>query len=415
MKASASTLFALRSLGRNTRRTILEVAGVAVGVAICLFMASLMDGAMSQWYDMMAKSGYGHLRIAPADWERTRDDDLRLADWRAALALAGAAEGVEVAAPRSRAGALLAFGNRNVALQMAGVDPGVEQRACSLVRPANVTRGRYLRPGDRRKAVVGAAVAERLGAETGDLVLVSTSSVKGEVERDMFEVVGVVETGSFDIETTICHVSLEDVGELTGAPGAGEIALLLRRGDLADATRAALAPGLPDGDALLGLDEMLPGIGQMASSKKGYSFAIVSICVFVVMLGIVSSRITAFLERRREIGVLMALGMGPRSVVKLLMVEAAATGLAGALAGLALGMPGVWYMATRGLDFSAVYDMTQINVGGIQIDPVFYGDIGWWVLPVALVVGLASTALASLYPAYLSTRLQPAEVTRAAT
>lgn len=414
METSASTKFALRSLWRNPRRTVLSAVGIAVGVAICLFMTGFMEGGMGQFFDAIAECGTGHLRIAPAEWLERRDNDLRLADWQAELTTALSTEGVLAATPRARAKALLSFGNRIAGVEIVGVDPETEPSAFRFVRSEHIKPEEYLKPGDTGLAVIGGALAERLRVEIDDELMVTVAREDGEMTREMLVVKGTVEVGNDDIESMICQVTLQDIERLTGIGGAGEIAIILADSKRVDEIAASLAPKVAGGDSVITWVDVLPGMAMVTQSKTGYAGMFVGICIFVVMLGIVSSQITAVLERRREFGVLTALGMKGRQVVKLLLVEAVVLGLAGAALGLVLGMPGLYYVATSGFDISWVYDTSDLAMGGITMDTLWYADMGLWVIPAALAVGLGSTILASVYPAWLIRKLDPAAAVRVA-
>jgi ABC-type antimicrobial peptide transport system permease subunit len=124
------------------------------------------------------------------------------------------------------------------------------------------------------------------------------------------------------------------------------------------------------------------------------------------MLGIASAQLTAILERRREFAVLMALGMKGIQVTRLVLVEAAALGVLGAVAGLLLAMPLVYYTATTGIDFSSFMG-EETSMSGVLFDPVMYSDMGLWMIPHALFVALISTLIAALYPARYAVKTDP--------
>ena len=108
---------------------------------------------------------------------------------------------------------------------------------------------------------------------------------------------------------------------------------------------------------------------------------LIFIIIVVVSLGITSAQLTAVLERRREFGVLLALGMKARQVVGLLLMEGMVIGVGGGVAALAIGGPFVWLIVEKGIDFTKLIGTTSF--GGVLIDPVFYGEGGWWIVPYA--------------------------------
>ncbi|MDP7420874.1 MAG: hypothetical protein QGH40_03295, partial [bacterium] len=112
MSNSISTRFANRSLSRNLRRTFLSLVGVGIGCALALIITAWIKGEQGMFLRTMAETGTGHLRVAPAGWNETRDIDLRLPGWEQVLALVQEDAGIRAAAPRARAEAILAFGTR---------------------------------------------------------------------------------------------------------------------------------------------------------------------------------------------------------------------------------------------------------------------------------------------------------------
>jgi ABC-type lipoprotein release transport system permease subunit len=404
MRMSIITTFAVRSLGRNVRRTLLSVLGIAIGCALALLITAFMRGASTMRLQAIAQSGFGHARIAPAQWEKTRDDELRLSDWRAELEAARSMEGVAAAAPHARATALLAFGTNVTGVQMLGVDPPAEIRTSRIVRA--IAEGRYLEPGDEGVTVIGSTIAERLDVELDDDLFLTVVRADGEMEYAMLRIVGIIDTGSRELDASICHVTLEELQRLTGFEGAGEITLTFDDPRMIDRLTARLREKIPEGDAVLTWREIIPVQGADAASDRAFMNILIGIVVFVVILGITSAQLTAILERKREFAVMMALGMRGMQVVRLMIVEAAALGLAGAGAGLLLAMPGVYYTATTGLDFGAVMG-GEWTMSGVLFDLTMYSDMGVWMIPYALFIALISTLVAGLYPAWYALRTDP--------
>lgn len=402
MNISLTTKFAVRTLGRSKRRTLLSVVGVGVGCAVAVFIAAFMRGASEIRIRSIADSGFGHLRIAPADWEKSRKNELRLQDWHAELKTVRSMEGVRVAAPRAWSTALLAFGTRVAGVvEMVGVDPQAEERINRLVRAI-----RYLEPGDRGVTVIGSTIAERLDVELDDDLFLTVVGEGGEMEYAMLRIVGIVNTGSRDIDASICHVTLEDVERLTGLDGAGEITITLHDPGKIDRMASTLRTVIPEGDDVLTWKEVQPAQGGDAESDKAFMNLFVGIVVVVVILGITSAQLTAILERRREFAVLMALGMKSIQVIRLVLVEAAVLGVLGAAAGLFLATPLVYYTATTGIDFRAIMG-EEMAVSGVLFDPVMYSDMGLWMIPHALFVALVSMLVAALYPAWYAVHTDP--------
>ena len=409
MIGKVSCLYAFRSLFRHLRRTILSVLGVGVGCAISQIAASWIGGAEEIQIRAASESGAGHLRVVPDLWVQTRENSLRLADWRGAMAAVGALHGVRCTAARARANGLLAFGNRTAGVEVAGVVPHAEQASSRIVSKSRI-EGRYLRAGDRNRVVIGRALAVRLDVELGDDLMVTLSG-RDEIRSAMLTIAGILATGSRDIDAGVCHVTLADLEAMTGYEGPAEIAILLTDHRLIEPARKALAEALPAGDTVVTWKEVNPGLAANVEGDKAFWRIIILSIVAVVVLGIASAQLTVVLERRREFGILMAVGMKGRQVVALIMLEAVMTGLAGAVAALAIAGPVAYLLATRGVDMRALAG-GEISFANVLFDPRMYGNFGLWLLWHALAVSLAATVVAAAYPAWFVVRTAPAEALR---
>ncbi|MFI5178396.1 MAG: ABC transporter permease [Vicinamibacterales bacterium] len=405
------TRYAVRSVGRNLRRTVLSILGIAIGCLLALFMESLNRGRAELFARAGSASGLGHVRIVPANWRGRRDPRLRLADWRADLAAARALPGATVVTARVRAQVLLAVGTHVVPVEMEGVQPELEPRIFRYVQ--TVQQGRYLRPDDTGALVVGRAVADRLSADLDDEIVASTVGPGGDIQSALLRLVGIVSTGSDDSDTAVCQVPFADLERLSGFPGAGEVSIVLGDYRETDRVRAILATQVAKGDDVMTLSEMAPDVEGHFKQDTALTRFVSGIILLIVLLGVASAQLAAVLERRREFAVLSALGMSGRRMVRLIVQEALLLGGGGALLALATGLPLIWRLAHTGLDFRK-YLGGSYAFQGVLFDPVIFGDFGVWIVPYVFAVAIVSTVLASLYPAWYASRTDPAVALRVA-
>jgi ABC-type lipoprotein release transport system permease subunit len=403
--------YAWRSLRRNARRTVLSILGIGIGCALALFMESLNRGRDELFARMGAYGGAGHVRIVPKGWRERRDPRLRLANLQGDLDAARQLSGVAAVTARARAQALLAMGTHVVPVELVGVDPHTEPSTNRFAR--TVTQGRYLESSETGAVVIGQAIADRLVAGLDDEILATAVGKGGDIESTLLRIVGIVRTGSDEIDATICHVVLADVERLTGLSGAGEVTLILDDWEGADLAKGTLGRTIGASDEVLTWGEINPEFKGHLEQDKAVSRLVSGIILLIVVLGVASAQLAAVLERRREFAVLAALGMRGRTIVAVLLQEALAIGIASAALGLVSGLPPAWILAARGIDLSR-YMGASYSFQGVLIEPVIYGDIGpwtgWYVLTVAIVV----TVIASLYPAWFASRTNPADALRVA-
>ncbi|MBN1918507.1 MAG: ABC transporter permease [Verrucomicrobia bacterium] len=409
MIGTVALTYALRSLRRHRRRTVLSVVGVGIGCAIGLVATSWIYGGGDMQIRATAESGRGHLRVAPEGWLETRENSLRIADWSDALTAAETLPGVRAVAVRARANGLLAFGNRTAGVELVGAMPDDELRSNRVIRRARVD-GRYLRADDRGMVVIGRRLAEKLDVGLDDDLLATLSGRDG-MQQAMLTIVGLLETGSREIDGAICQVTLDELNAITGYEGPGEITILLDDARQTDHARDRLATMIPDGSEAITWREVEPEIAAGVAGDRVFTRVIIGIVVLVVLLGIASAQLTAVLERRREFGMLAALGMKGRQIANLLIIEAFVIGFGGAAVALLVGGPVAYWLSAWGVDIRAMMG-DDLSMGGVLIDPVMHGDFGLWIVWYALGVSLVATLGATAYPAWRAARTEPAQAMR---
>ncbi len=408
---NVSARYAARSLGRSVRRTALSVVGIGFGVGIALFGIAWIQGEGSMTARAAAGGGIGHVRVAPKGFSATRDDDLRLDDGPALLEKVRDVPGVALAAPHARTGGLLALGTRSVRVELTGVDPRVEQRNGRFVR--QLADGRYLRPGERGEVVLGRTLVERLDAELDDELVVTAVDESGDMQSALLVLVGIAESGSREIDSTIAHVSLADVAMLTGRAEIGEITVVASDVDAVDELQKAVAAAVGDEADVLSWKQVAPALVAGVATDAAFMNVATLMVFLVVLLGVASAQLTAVLERRKELAVLGALGMGTWALVRVMLVEGLFLGVLGAAAALAWSAPLIGHLSGAGVDLSSAFGEEQnMALAGVILDPIFYPEFGAWLFPTGLFLSLVATMVASLYPAVFAARMDPATALR---
>jgi ABC-type lipoprotein release transport system permease subunit len=154
--------------------------------------------------------------------------------------------------------------------------------------------------------------------------------------------------------------------------------------------------------------ELLPGIFQIITVSRS-SFASMYVFIYLVAaVGILNTQRMSALERRREFGVLVAVGMRPRRLLRTLLVEALVLGAAGALIGSALGAAIAGYHATAGLNLALFTDQASFSYMGVAFSDRLYAELDWRTVVEPVWVMLVVAVLSGLWPAWTAARLQPA-------
>lgn len=446
----------LRNLARNRWRSALTLAAVGVAVALMVWTLALYEGWIAQMVRGATAVETGQVQIHTAAYvEQPRAYRSFPVD-ATLLERIRSVPDVRAASPRVELHGLVGNEERSQVGRILGVDPGLEAATTPVAEA--VVEGRWLssEPPDQpapREAVLGSGLARQLRVHTGDELVVFLEAADGSLGNELLRVVGTVRTGNTQVDRTTVYMHLEDAQVLGALHGeVHEVAIrtddLTRALETATAVAEALgarrgpaptdsdasgtarnadsdAPNAPDAapnapeadlgappdpDALVvrAWQEILPSIQQMLVIFRRSSWVAYLLVYLVAAVGVLNTQRMSAMERRREFGVMMAIGMRPRRMLRTLVAETAVLGLVGAVIGAAAGGLLSWYHATRGFDLTLLADEVSFTYMGVAFSERLYFVLTPEMVAEPVLVMLVVALLSGLWPAFKAARIDPA-------
>ena len=425
---SLSVRLGIRNLSRHRWRTLLTLGGIAAAVGLMIWILAFVEG----WMVLMVEAATGvetgqvqiHTRAyvdRPRVYHSFPSDD-------AFLEALEAEPGVEAAAPRVQLAGLVGNERTSQVARLVGVDPVREAAATNVVR--GLEEGRWLSPdpaapSSPREVVLGAGLARQLRVGPGDELVVFLEAADGSLGNDLLQVVGVVNTGNAMVDRGTAYLHLSDAQWVAALDGdVHEVALKAsdpgQAPELAAALRARLDTVLSDlrirapwsGEApdlvVQPWQEVLPGLSQMLRVSEDSYFFMYVITYLVAAVGIVNTQRMSAQERRREFGVLVAVGMSPYRLLGVLVVEALVLGVLGAVLGGVIGGGISWYHATAGLDLAHFTDQGGFTYMGVMFEGRIYAALRPEIFLEPMLLMLPVAVLSGLWPAWVASRIEPA-------
>lgn len=426
----------LRNLFRNRWRSALTLGAVAVAVGLMIWTLSLYEGWIREMVRGATSIQTAQVQIHTAAYvDRPRVYYSFPADstlFREILAVPR----VVALAPRVKLAGLVGNEQRSQVAQILGVDP--EREAETTPVADAVIRGRWLsnEPAPYpapREAVLGVGMARQLEAEPGDQLVTFLEAADGSLGNELLEVVGVIQTSNTQVDQMAVFLHLSDaqyIGALDGQIHeiairtddltlAGETATAVaqaiggRRDGGAATEQAASEPAASPqaaGDQLLvqPWQEILPGVDQMIVIFRRSYWILYLLVYLLAAAGVLNTQRMSALERRREFGVIMAIGMRPRRMLRTLLVETAVLGVVGAAVGCALGTGLSWYHATYGLDMGLLADQATFSYMGVAFSQRLFFVLRPSIVIEPVVIMIVVAVLSGLWPAYRAARIDPA-------
>ena len=406
------TKVAIRNLARNRWRTFLTMGGIAIATALLVWMVALMDGMVIQMIEAATEVELGQISIQTVDYaERPSIYDSFAYDEEQLERIEGVAD-VKGAAPRVRAFGLIGHERRSQVANVVGVDP-VREAQTTLLDDA-IIEGEWLSSEPEeypapREVVLGEGFARQLEVSVGDELVMFVGAADGSLGNELLRVVGIVRTGAMVTDKLGAYMPLADLQYSASLEGRlHEIAITVD--DFMNAPQMVSeveAAAFAEEGALevRAWQEIIPELSQMIDVNDKSIWFMFLIVYFVVALGIVNAQRMSALERRREFGVLMAVGLKPRLMGQMIMLETIALTLVGAAVGAALGAALAYYHQVHGLNLAALSDQDTFSYMGVSFDGVMYCLMTpkaiWQPVSTVLIVSV----VCGLWPAIKSARL----------
>ncbi|MCB9596722.1 MAG: ABC transporter permease [Sandaracinaceae bacterium] len=409
-----STLrIAVRNLGRNRRRTALALAAIALAQIAVLAMDGLMNGWVEASLEGMTGPMMGHAQIHAPGWREEQAPDLVIEDVDALLARVRAVPTVRDAYARIYSPALAARDVEGHAVVVAGVEMTAERADGGLLEGLDASA-----IPDAHGALIGATLAREAGIEVGDEIALLGQGADGSLANDLVTVTGILRTPLDLLNRRGVILHLETAQEIFAMEGrAHEINVRGTGGvDGADALVAALrrVDGA-DGLEILTWRELAPELSTMLEFSGVYGLVVLLIVFIAAAAGVANTMLMATFERRRELGMLLALGTTPGRLVRVVLSEAVVLGILGVAVGTICGVALVLYQGHAGIDpttWGSHDESIDVAVNGLNWGGTIYPYLrAVDVLPGFLGVTLVSV-VAALWPAVVTARLEPVEAMR---
>jgi ABC-type lipoprotein release transport system permease subunit len=408
---------AWRNLWRNPRRTLIAMTAIGLGYAMLLFVACLMAGLRQQMVESGTDLVLADVEVHVPGYYPDRPIQQTLGgrngtDVSALIAAITADPRVQAASPRVYGYGLVSAPHQSAGAQLLGVVPDQEQKITVL--QTRMVKGSYLTGRMPKGVVMGDKLAATIGVEVGSEIVLLTPAADGSTGNDVYTVAGMFHTGLDAMDRGLVLMSLVSLQELLRLPPGRIHEVGIKLHNIATATTTATALELQLGEILpvrvRAWPELAPELADYVQFNRRITFILFSIFFLLAVMGIVNTMLMAIIERTRELGMLMAVGMRPDQVVSLIVAEAASLAGASLVLGGALAVPLLWYLQIHGLNMGG--NGGGVSLAGVVVGPLWYGRQDFTVYTQAA-LGLAVTALVSaLYPALRAARFSPAEALR---
>lgn len=399
-------LFALawRNLLRNWRRSLITIIGIAAGLTALVFLWGFNDGQHNRMMRNIQETLLGSLQVHRDGYfkhPRLRDHMEDAAPVVAALE----ANGIQRWTTRLRTFALAAGDDNSAGVMLMGIDPEREPEVTDM--HSKIGAGRFIVPGDRRVCILGETAARNLGLKPGDAMVLLTQDRFDSLAAERFTLIGIIDSGEVGLDRGMAIIPLADAQQMLAMEGRiTDVVALTPNDDVLDAVTPRIRAAL-EGQELevLRWYDMFSIMKEWVRLDNIFFYIFIAIVLLIIVAGILNTMLASMLDRIHEFGVLMGIGAKGYQLGIIMMLESFMLAVAGIGLGAGAGLALVTVYGHVGIDLSGMVE----GMERFYIDPVIYTEINTDHLLDTVLIMLAGTLLAALYPAWKASRLTPVE------
>ena len=398
---------AFRNLLRNKRRSIITVVGISMGLALCQTVYNLNLGNYNSMLDKGIRGTSGHVVVQHAQWLDDPEIEHVVEGSTAIRDRLQTDNPDALVTRRIMAAGLVTSPTNAVSAAILGVDPKPE---AELSRAASrMLEGEWLKPDDRRGLVLGDTLAKRLGVGVKSRIVVMAPDPDEPTESTslLFRVRGIYHSGVEVLDNFSVMVSVPSAQPLLRGSDPSHQVAVIYGDDSPSAAGLAQTQGMELGDAVaMSWQDALPDLQAFIKVDTKTNDIFFFMLGFIVILGVINTMLMSVLERVREFGVMMAVGMRPGALAALVLIEGTLLGLASAVLGTVLGTTFSYPLVTSGLDFTEAMGETMM-VEGVAMDAMMFAQYAPDRMALYATVAMVMTIAASAWPAFRVTQMQP--------
>jgi len=393
---------AWRNIWRNKMRSMVIIASVTAGLFAGMAIMALYKGMMKSRIRTVIDTETGHVQLHAKGFMGDLDPKLFIQGDEKMIAFLSGDKSIKAIAQRTITAGMVSTPNGSSGVSIIGISPVEETNVSGLGK--KMREGKMDWPPKTRGILMGKKLAKKLKIAVGEKVVITMTDTADNLISSAYRMQGIYQSANAPLDEVNVYISRKDLQDMMGLSNqVHEIAIVLQDDTLLNHTVQQLAHQYPS-LAVESWKEISPETSLMAETVDTLSYIILVIILIALSFGIMNTMMMSILERRHEIGMMMALGMGRSPLLILIMTETFFLTLTGIPIALAIGTTVIEHYAKKGMDLSGMGKEMMESFGfETMIYPDFPSDkIGFIILLV-----FATALVSSIVPILKSLRLDP--------
>jgi len=369
-------------------------------------MVAFSWGMYKQYMRETVETQISHLQLHHPKFEEEREVQYILTNNLPIMKYISADDKVKGVSARTVSAGMVSSPTTASGITIYGIFPEEENKVTQLA--SRVIEGKYLDSLGRNPILIGKKLAQKLKVNLKSKIILTFQDTAGVIVAGAFRIAGIYKSKNTTLDEMNVYVRSTDLNRLLNVENtAHEIAILLKDDGSVEVVKEKLKKKFPD-ITIKTWKELAPDLNLVINSFNMYMYIFVGIILLALTFGIVNTMLMAVLERVREIGMLMAIGMSRLRIFFMILLETIYLALVGGPLGLLIGHFSVKYTGKIGIDMS----MYSEGLSAWGFSSIVYPELASsYYLPLTLMT-IFTAILSAIYPAIRALRLNPAEAIR---
>ncbi len=398
---------AWRNIWRSKTRSLVIIVAICLGLASGIFYMAFYKGMVDQRINTAIKTEASHIQIHHKEYLTNPDKKFVIEHADSITKIVKTIAGVKATSSRILINTMIQSPTTGSGVKVTGIVPENEKLITNLY--SKIIEGSYFEEGKRNPIIIGKKLAEKLKIKLKSKVVITLQDMEGNMTGASFRVEGIFETSNTVFDEMSVFVRNSDIRRVMALNdnSVHEIAVLLDQNEQLEMADLALKSDFPQLD-IKTWREIMPDVSLVESSFGLTMYIFIGIILLALLFGIINTMLMAVLERTKELGMLMAIGMNKFRVFNMILLETVMLSLFGGVCGILLGWALNLYFGVYGIDLgtwsTAYKSMGFDTLVYTKLSMSITFDIAWMVI----VTGI----LAAIYPALKALKLKPADAIR---
>lgn len=397
---------AWRNIWRHKTRSAVIIVSIIFGTWAGLFIQAYLNGMVEDRIRIAIEKEISHIQIHSSQFQKDYDVNFIIPDGQEIITTISSFPEVKSASGRVITRGMIATANGSSGVKISGVDPVKESSTTHL--ETNIIEGTYFTSSAVNELVIGEKLITKLKLKLKSKVVLTFMDKENNIVSGAFRICGIFRTKNTPFDESNIFIKKQDLAELTSTGNElHEIAILLHSNNTLDQVMSKLRTKYP----FLKIEnwrELAPEMDLVVSTTNQSMYIYMGIIMLALAFGIINTMLMAILERTREIGMLMALGLTRTNVFKMIFFETVFLVFSGTPPGIFLAWLTTFYFGRIGIDMS-VYKEVYASFG---YSDVIYPVLNFRDYRIILELVISTTIVSSLFPARRAISLNPADAIR---